>query len=64
MSPISKDLKAEFAVAAAGGTSVELCDLAERLSIETTASCTFGVQAGSFSSTGQTGMGRMCHKLR
>ena len=63
MSPISKELEAEFAKAAAGGTSVDVADLAERLAIETTSSCTFGVKAGSFSNTGRTGRGCIKRKL-
>ena len=59
MSPISDQLGNEFAEAAAKGTLADLLDLSEKLSIETVASCTFGVKAGSFDSKGQT---KFCEK--
>ena len=59
MLPISDNLEKEFADAAAMGTTADLGDLSEKLSIETVASCTFGVKAGSFETKGQT---KFCEK--
>ena len=52
MSSISEQLDEEYSKAAAMQNLVDLGDLGEKLSIETVASCTFGVKAGAFQSQG------------
>ena len=54
MSTISEQLEGEYAKAADSQTLVDLEDLGEKLSIETVATCTFGVKAGAFQSQEQS----------
>ena len=54
MSNISEQLEWEYAKSAAKQTPVDLGDVGEKLSIETVASCTFGVKAGAFQGQEQT----------
>ena len=54
MSTISEQLEGEYAKAADTQTVVDLEDLGEKLSIETVATCTFGVKAGAFQSQEQS----------
>ena len=54
MTPISEELNNEFAKVAANRTLADLCDLSEKISIETVASCMFAVKAGAFDGKGQT----------
>ena len=61
MSSISEQLDEEYSKAAAMQSVVDLGDLGEKLSIETVASCTFGVKAGAFQSQGCNSI--FCHRI-
>ena len=64
MSPVTDELETEFAVAASRNKTADLFVLGEKLSIETTTNCVFGVKANCFDkSLKQTEFCRVVHRF-